>query len=186
MKVKKVFEILVLLLILITMATQAGLSQEAGFSGAANLAAQYQLGTKDEILMNVNVWGYVAKPGQYVVPRHTDLISLISFAGGPIEGASMNEVTIIRAGQTLLVSSESDKASSELSYTAKAPILAVKVQDYMKNGEMGKIPILEAGDTVLIPQSSGNKISEFLGFKSLFAVIGAVVSIVYLVDRIGR
>jgi hypothetical protein len=176
----------ILILCLVVIFQQTGYSQEGGVGGTSNFAAQYQLGTKDEILMSVNVWGYVRKPGQYVVPRHTDLISLISFAGGPIEGANLNSVKIIRAGQTLLVSNDNSNVQNERSYSAKAPILEVKVQDYMKSGEIGKIPILEAGDTVVIPQSSGNKVSEFLGFKSLFAVIGAVVSIVYLVDRIGR
>jgi hypothetical protein len=186
MKNMQIMKFTILLLGLMSLIQQSGNAQEVGFAGASNFAAQYQLGNKDEILMNVNVWGYVRKPGQYVVPRHTDLISLISFAGGPVEGASLNTVRIIRAGQTLLASSDSKDIQNELAGSAKAPILNVKMQDYMDNGEMGKIPILEAGDTVIIPQSSGNKVTEFLGFKSLFAVIGAVVSIVYLVDRIGR
>ena len=186
MKVKLLSEVFILFLILATGVTQTGYAQEASLGGTGNFAAQYQLGSKDEILMNVNVWGFVRKPGQYVVPRHTDLISLISFAGGPIEGASLNTVKIIRAGQTLLVSSDKDNISNELSYTARAPILEVKVKEHMQNGDIGKIPILEAGDTVVIPQSTGNKINKFLGFGSLFSVIGAVVSVVYLVDRIGR
>ena len=47
--------------------------------------AQYFLGTDDQLLIKVNVWGFVAKPGQYLVPSGTDLISLISFAGGPMK-----------------------------------------------------------------------------------------------------
>jgi hypothetical protein len=160
-------------------------AQEAMPAAAANFAAQYQLGNKDEILMNVNVWGYVRKPGQYVVPRHTDLISLISFAGGPIEGASLNSVKIIRAGQQFLASNDSREVAPQLS-SFRAPILEVQVDKHMRAGEVGKIPILEAGDTVMIPQSTGNKVKKFIGFGSVFAVVGAVASVVLIADRIGK
>lgn len=36
-------------------------------------AAQYYLGRKDEVLIKVNVWGFVQKPDQYLVPKDTDL-----------------------------------------------------------------------------------------------------------------
>ena len=51
--------------------------------------AQYFLGAADELLMRVNIWGFVRKPGQYMVPTDTDLICLMSFAGGPAEQAKI-------------------------------------------------------------------------------------------------
>src|SRR5512137_1114107 len=59
-------------------------------------AAQYYLGTSDELLIPVNIWGFVQKPGQYMVPDNTDLVALLSFAGGPNENARLNEIRIIR------------------------------------------------------------------------------------------
>ncbi|MFQ5640228.1 MAG: hypothetical protein ACE5IR_19790, partial [bacterium] len=69
-------------------------AQEKETGNFLNRASQYYLGGKDEILIKVNVWGLVGGPGQYLVPRHTDLISLISFAGGPQEGANLSKVRI--------------------------------------------------------------------------------------------
>ena len=62
--------------------------------------ARYYLGDQDELLMKVNIWGYVRKPGQYMVPPDTDLISLMSFAGGPIEGAKIKSIKLIRSNGT--------------------------------------------------------------------------------------
>lgn len=35
-------------------------------------------------------WGFVQKPGRYEVPSSTDLIQLISFAGGPVQYAKLD------------------------------------------------------------------------------------------------
>ena len=65
--------------------------------------AQYYLGDEDELLMKVNIWGFVRKPGQYMIPPNTDLISLMSFAGGPIEQAKIKSIKIVRSKNTTAV-----------------------------------------------------------------------------------
>ncbi|MGH7600898.1 MAG: SLBB domain-containing protein, partial [bacterium] len=67
-------------------------------------AAQYYLGEQDELLIKVNIWGLVRRPGQYMVPKDTDLISLISFAGGPVEQARMKKIKIIRSSRPAAMS----------------------------------------------------------------------------------
>jgi len=154
-----------------------GLAQEVGLMSTMNRASQYQLGDKDQILMNVNVWGYVSRPGQYLVPRNTDLISLISFAGGPREGCDLSKVKIVRGGELL---------ASTNGHHGKVSIVEADVEDNLKSGEVGKIPVLNAGDTVIIPEASGHKIKSFFGFNSLFSVITAGASIALIVDRLAR
>ncbi|MBM4162658.1 MAG: hypothetical protein FJ217_16365 [Ignavibacteria bacterium] len=44
----------------------------------------------------VNIWGFVQKPGRYEVPSSTDLIQLISYAGGPVQYAKLDEVKLTR------------------------------------------------------------------------------------------
>lgn len=159
-----------------------------------NRAAQYQLGDKDQILMNVNVWGYVSKPGQYVVPRNTDLITLISFAGGPGRGADLSEVSIIRAGELLKVAGDTEGANGKNDPAAymdrngdmrtKVPIVKVNVEQHLKKGDIGKIPILSAGDTVIISESSGSKVTRFLGFNSIVSIITAMASVAIIVERL--
>ena len=49
--------------------------------------AQYILGSGDILLVNVNLWGHVQRPGIYSVPSSYTLIDLISSAGGPLKTA---------------------------------------------------------------------------------------------------
>src|SRR5574341_949739 len=67
-------------------------------------AAQYYLGDQNEVLIKVNIWGYGRRPGQYMVPKDTDLISLISFAGGPLDQARMKKIKIIRSSSPAVTS----------------------------------------------------------------------------------
>ena len=46
---------------------------------------QYQIGPDEKLLIRVHIFGEVQKPGEYLVPDDTDLLELISKAGGPTE-----------------------------------------------------------------------------------------------------
>ena len=46
--------------------------------------------------MKVNLWGAVNRPGIHHVPVRTDLMSLVSYAGGPTNLAMLDRVTIKR------------------------------------------------------------------------------------------
>tara|TARA_Y100001970_G_C14124427_1_gene798129 strand:+ start:152 stop:595 length:444 start_codon:yes stop_codon:yes gene_type:complete len=45
--------------------------------------------------MYVNIWGHVKKPGPYLVYKDIDLITLLSIAGGPLDGANLSKVKLI-------------------------------------------------------------------------------------------
>ncbi len=64
-------------------------------SGASS-AAYYFISKPGEITMSVNLWGYVRSPGRYEVPISTDLIQLLSYAGGPLPDADLGSVKISR------------------------------------------------------------------------------------------
>src|SRR3990172_4003904 len=154
---------------LVIFISDAAFSQDEAASGLLNRASQYHLGDKDQILMNVNVWGYIRRPGQYVVPRHTDLISLLSFAGGPIDGANLGKVRIIRAGEALAGDHSTNGNNGETGTdggNGHVPIIEVNVKKYTELGTAKEIPILQAGDTVILPQTFGNKFESFLGLNS--------------------
>ena len=153
-------------------------AQESDGNTFMNRASQYYLGDKDEILIKVNVWGYVKGPGQYLVPRHTDLISLISFAGGPAEGANLSQVRIIRER------SAANGSNGKNSDLQNAEILHVNVKKYLDEGDTGVIPNLEAGDTVLISQTFGNKFRQFLGVTSVVGLIAATATLIFAIERL--
>lgn len=64
-------------------------------SGASS-AAYYFISKPGEITMSINLWGYVRNPGRYEVPISTDLVQLLSYAGGPLAEADLASVKISR------------------------------------------------------------------------------------------
>ena len=50
-----------------------------------------------EVTMTVNLWGEVPQQGVYVISTNTDIIQLLSYAGGPREKSNLEEVLVYRA-----------------------------------------------------------------------------------------
>ena len=50
-----------------------------------------------EVTMTVNLWGEIPQQGVYVIPTNTDIVQLISFAGGPKERSNLDEVLLYRS-----------------------------------------------------------------------------------------
>ncbi|MCC6138416.1 MAG: SLBB domain-containing protein [Bdellovibrionaceae bacterium] len=48
------------------------------------------------VMMKVNLWGAVRRPGIHHIPVKTNLIELMSFAGGPTDTALIDSITIKR------------------------------------------------------------------------------------------
>jgi hypothetical protein len=63
------------------------------FSGGSEYLSGQEPGT---VMMKVNLWGAVKKPGIHHIPVKTDLISLMSYAGGPNDNALIDTITIKR------------------------------------------------------------------------------------------
>jgi len=121
--------------------------------------SQYFLGTGDELLMKVNIWGFVNKPGQYMVPSETDLMSLISYAGGPKNGAKLSKIKIVHTEQTEPVADG---------------ISVINVKKYLKNGDESIIPKLHPGDTIIISGSKWHHINSFVEFTTKLALLAQI------------
>jgi len=130
-----------------------------------NRAAQYYLGTEDELLVPVNVWGFVSRPGQYMVPNNTDLISLLSFAGGPTENARITSIRIVRSDAKL-----------------GNVVWNINVKKYLSTADERVIPVLRPGDTVIVKGTTLHWVMRFFSFVGQLAVFAQIF---YLV-AIGR
>ena len=115
------------------------------------------------VLMKVNLWGSVGKPGIHYVPTQTDLITLLSYAGGPTENARLNATYIKRWSR------------------GKEIVLNIDTQELLESTGT-KSPILQANDVVVIPTKKpiisndmGLLVSFVAGVLSIIAA-GIVVS----------
>ena len=53
--------------------------------------------------MYVNIWGHVKNPGTYLVYEGIDLMTLISLAGGPLTGANLSKIRLIRLDEEMII-----------------------------------------------------------------------------------
>lgn len=127
-----------------------------------NRGAQYLIGNEDELLIKVNIWGFVRMPGQYLVPSDTDLISLISYAGGPTEGAQTKKVKIVRT---------TDFTPEGKNLEDNKKIYHYNIKEFLETGDMSLNPQLMPHDTIMISGSTGHFITKMFQYVSLLLPI---------------
>jgi protein involved in polysaccharide export with SLBB domain len=118
--------------------------------------AQYILGGKDILLINVNLWGHVQRPGIYSIPSTYSLIDLISSAGGPLKTARLSEIRIIRSNRT---------------------VVSINIDRYIKTGDSTLLPVLQPGDTIVV---SGSVTDMFTRIIAVLRDIAIILNVIYL------
>lgn len=63
------------------------MSQQGGY---------YNYGDKDKVNIDVNIWGFVKYPGKYLIPKGSTVQDLISYSGGPVIDASLQEILLYK------------------------------------------------------------------------------------------
>ncbi|MCK6600960.1 MAG: SLBB domain-containing protein [Bacteroidetes bacterium] len=144
-----------------------GTGAQPGFSNAT----AFVFGTADGVNIEVSLWGYVNRPGLYKIPHTTDLVSLISLAGGPRENARLDDVRIIRIVNNPETNSMEEK------------IIRVNLEEFIEKGDRKLIPILKPGDVVVM---TGSAYTVFVNFMSVIRDVALVLNTVLIVIQISR
>ncbi len=118
--------------------------------------AQYILGGNDMLLITVNLWGHVQRPGIYSVPSNYGLVDLMSSAGGPLQSARLSDIRIVRKNQQVIVAD---------------------VESYIKTGDSSLLPILQPGDTIIVSGNITDVITKILSVLRDIAIIANVIII---------
>lgn len=108
------------------------------------------------VMMKINLWGSVQKPGIHYVPAKTDLITLLSYAGGPTEKARSDDVIIKRT------------------IAGKQTVIPVDVEDLISSTKKTS-PALEANDIIMVP-SKNPVFSD--NTVQVIGVVGGILGIV--------
>ncbi len=87
-----------------------------------------------KLSMTIRVWGEVKKPGMIIVPSDADLISLLSYVGGPTDKAKLSNIQIIRLND---IEGEERIVFSDL-------------EAFLETGDDKYIPIIYPNDTVIV------------------------------------
>jgi hypothetical protein len=113
------------------------------------------LGSEKELQINVQIWGQARRPGLYSVPQTTDLVGLISLAGGPTEHANLSGIRVVRTNP-------------------KPEVIGVDLKGYLSTGDSRLQPVLKPGDTVVIPGSISYGFERIIRVVSQLAIVANV------------
>ncbi|NTU67252.1 MAG: hypothetical protein HGB02_00050 [Chlorobiaceae bacterium] len=130
----------------------------SGTTDQAIRSSPYFTDREGNILMNVNIWGNVARSGTLSVPEGTDIGTALSMAGGPSNSAKLSEVRVNRAR------TDQNGQSTYL----------VNLSDYVRNGDRSGLLELNPGDTIIVPESRKLGVLGILGIIATGATIYSV------------
>jgi hypothetical protein len=135
---------------------------------SASAASYYYVAKPGELTMQVNIWGDVQKPGRYEVASSTDLIQLLSYAGGPTREAKLNEIRISR-----FVKGEKGLQKQQLT---------VNLEDFTKTDD-SKLA-LQPGDAVYVDYVTRfNARDVFTVITTAALVTAAIAQVIYASHR---
>ena len=132
--------------------------------------AFFDYSNPSEINIKVQLWGYVRFPGYYIVPAGISINELISYAGGPMEDARLDDIRV-----------------TKIKEGSNSVMLKYNFDDLMW-GDNLKTQInfskIEAGDIVVVPGYPRyfvrDDISFYLTIVTALASISAlIISIIY-------
>jgi hypothetical protein len=118
----------------------------------------YKVLRSGEVTIDVNLWGFVGRPGHYTVPGSTPLVELLSYAGGPTDQARLVDIRIVHA----------DTASEKR-------VESFNLEAYRDNGDLSQNPLLVPGDTIIV---SGRALDVF------FQAIGIITNIMVIITAL--
>ncbi|MCM2277954.1 MAG: SLBB domain-containing protein [Oligoflexia bacterium] len=110
------------------------------------------------ILMPVNLWGAVTKPGIHHIPMQTDLVTLLSLAGGPTADAQLDRISIKRRNGS------------------QEKVLRIDAEDLLEQPGVHS-PVLEPNDIVVVPREKptvSNNTMTTLSF--IGGILGIIVA----------
>ena len=129
--------------------------------------SKYYLNEANELLIRVNIWGRVGRPGQYYVPAETDLVALMSLAGGPGSRSRLSDVHVVR---------EADENNQQ-------EVLTVNVRKYIKTGDKRLIPDLKPEDTIVVHGSAWQLVADVTSVIGQMVVVANVYYFFFIAGR---
>lgn len=114
----------------------------------------------------VNIWGYVRYPGKYYVPEQSKIIDLISYAGGPIPDAHLDDVRLYRTTQV--------GGTEFLKFNMEDLMFKKDFETNVQN-----LPQLKPGDIIVVPGEPRLYIRDYISIGA--TVTSTLVSILTFV-----
>jgi hypothetical protein len=146
--------------------------------GSANFAQRYySTGYYDysdpgAINIKIAVWGFVRYPGKYLVPEYTNIMDLLSFAGGPNDDANLDDIRLYR------VFEDGKEQMIKIDYND------LMWEDQLKTSVKRKVPVIQPSDVLVVPGEPRLYFSDYFGMG--LSILGILLSITNLIVTLTR
>ncbi|MBN2412642.1 SLBB domain-containing protein, partial [candidate division KSB1 bacterium] len=140
---------------------------------------QYIIGEDGKLQFSVHIWGEVARPGEYLVPDKTDVLELISKAGGPTEFSNLKDVKITRGLLRFTVKDIKATNINISKYKSGSKniksVTKIDLKRMLENEDYTKLlPILQPGDVVMVGKNTWYKWQTVIRVVSQLAIVAQV------------
>ncbi|MFL2983127.1 MAG: polysaccharide biosynthesis/export family protein [Candidatus Neomarinimicrobiota bacterium] len=88
------------------------------------------------VQLKVNIWGHIKSPGVYIISNGDDLASMLSIAGGPMNGANLKDIRLYR----------------EIADKDGKIVYKINLEEFIRTGDRSNFVTLNPNDTIIIPQ----------------------------------
>ncbi len=146
-------------LLLILFLSFTGISYLAAINSPPSVIEKYTTENDGVIKMYVNVIGHVKNPGTYLVYDGIDLMSVLSVAGGYINGADISNIKI---------------------YKYNGINQSVDLDKLLQNGTLANSVKLKPNDTVFVKEKITSRI---FNSSNLPSVLLGILNILLTIDR---
>lgn len=140
---------------------------------------QYQIGSDERLMITVHIFGEIKNPGEYLVPDNTNILEIISKAGGPTEFSNLGKVKITRGLVNIYdlkkILSKSTNNKNYQNKTIKKQIINVNLKKMLDDRKsMATLPILRPGDVVRVSRNAWFTWQVIIRIISQLAVVAQV------------
>ena len=124
---------------------------------------KYITDSNGNIKMNVNVWGHVGQPGNHLVFEGIDIVTLLSIVGGPMDGAKLDRIKLIR---------EVPEENGQIVFT-------FNFNEFLTSGSRSNFIKIKPNDTIIVPQKfSSILMSSASGINTILSLITLYIQII--------
>ena len=158
----RIYRYLILMILLGVISAQDKSDLAPTFTDFQISSERYMTDDKGNIMMYVNIWGHVSSPGHVLVYEGIDMATLLSWVGGPMNGADLKNVKLFRE-----VADKNGRIAYDLNFN-----------NFIKNGDRSEFIEIKPNDTIIIPRTNFNyflshvgTINTLLGLLNLYITI---------------
>ncbi len=136
---------------------------------------KYLFGTEQQLEMIVHVFGEVRKPGEYRVPNDTNILELISKAGGPTQYSKLSKTRLTHVNYDFFNSKNGLSSESDGKGKLKPKRIAtISLEKYLNGERAVSLPVLQPGDVVFVPRNNWFRWRNVVSVARDLSVIASV------------